>query len=459
MEIKTPALSSDGDGKPILDNVPNQKVDYRDKIIDLYASSEYQALSAYYAKKSAFSVLGIARRENRHSNMLAWLLSPKGGHGLGKNTMRRFLRLLAIAKKKYVVNNGSYLPDNLLDLFITGNFEIENVKIDKEVSIADDGQERQNENGRIDLLLTVGLMCGQERKTLPIIIENKVGTDEHKVRSFNEYQTIVYHVWAKRKFADPEKYYDPLFVFLTPDGSYELETGNGEIKSCKCQKYIRINYQGLVDNVIAPCLKEDITDDIRYFLNDYLRCLSFETINTDERKTSMIMALAPQEKELLHAFWEKNEDLLLAAMYALSQDTSIDIDEDTREMMRETAEGVRQRDTTKYRIGENGDRLPQGRMVLEVVRRYVQDNPDVTFERLRETFPDTLSQNNYGVVRELTSEIQNQSRKRYFVNDPIKLSDGTVIVVSNQWGRVGGAGNIPGFVDNARQLHYDVQEV
>ena len=262
------------------------------------------------------------------------------------------------------------------------------------------------------------------------------------------------------KFADKKKYLQPLLVFLTPDGSYELETGNGEIKPCRCDQYLRINYQGLVDNVIAPCLKANMPDDIRHFLNDYLRCLSFETLNTDERKTSMIMALAPQEKALLHAFWEKNEDLLLAAMYALSEDASIDLDDEVRAKMKETAEGVQKRDKTKFKIGENGVPLFQGRMVLEVVKRYVQEHEGVSFQELRQAFPDALSlPNKYGVVKILTEQIQNQPRKRYFVNDTITLADGTVVVVSSQWGRDKGDGNIPGFVERAKALGYDVREV
>lgn len=438
---------------------PDKIIDYRDAMINLYNSPEYQELSAYYAKKSAFSVLGIARRETRHSNMIAWLLTPKSGHDFGKNPMRRFLLLLAIAKKRYAVNRNSILPERLQDLFITGNFDIGEVKVEKEVSIANDGR-RQDEDGRIDLVLTVRLVFGDERKELPVIIENKVGSDEHKVRGFNEYQTLVYRNWAMEKFADKKKYLQPLLVFLTPDGSYELETGNGEIKPCRCDQYLRINYQGLVDNVIAPCLKANMPDDIRHFLNDYLRCLSFETLNTDERKTSMIMALAPQEKALLHAFWEKNEDLLLAAMYALSEDASIDLDDEVRAKMKETAEGVQKRDKTKFKIGENGVPLFQGRMVLEVVKRYVQEHEGVSFQELRQAFPDALSlPNKYGVVKILTEQIQNQPRKRYFVNDTITLADGTVVVVSSQWGRDKGDGNIPGFVERAKALGYDVREV
>ena len=437
------------------------KVDYRNKMINLYNSTEYQELSAYYAKKSAFSVLGIARRETRHSNMIAWLLTPKGGHGFGKNPMRRFLQLLAIAKMKYATNRGSFLPEELLDQFITGNFDIDDVIVEKEVSISDDGHRVDEKNGRIDLVLQVMLATGEVKKVLPIIIENKVGSDEHKVRGYDEYQTVVYHNWATHKFADERRYYSPLFVFLTPDGSYELETGNGALKSCKCPQYLRINYQGLVDNVIAPCLKEDIADDVRFFINDYLRGLSFETLNKEERKTSMIMALAPQEKVLLHAFWEKNEELLLAAMYALSEDASIELDDGLRKKMKETAEAVQQRDKTKYKIGADGDVLYQGRMVLEVVKRYVRENVGITFEQLQEVFPDAIAKNKFGVVRRFEQTMADVEHKRYFVSEQekITLTDNTVVVVSREWGRAGGDGNIPGFVAKANELGYDVHEV
>ncbi len=447
---------NDGD---VVANEDAIRIDYRERMINLCNSPEYRELSAYYGKRSAFSVLGIARRETRHSNMIAWLLEPTAEHGFGKNPIRRFLQLLAIAKMRYAINRESYLPEDLQDRFIAGNFDIENVEIEKEVSIAESGRHQDN-YGRIDLVIKIGMAMGDERKILPIIIENKVDSDEHIVRSCQAMQTIAYYRWGTTRFSDRERYIQPLFVFLTPDGSYELETGDGEVKHCESPLYLRINYQGFVDNVIAPCLREDVRDDIRYFIKDYLRCLSFEALTPDERKSSMIMALAPQEKELLHAFWEKNEDLLLAAMYALSEDASIELDDDVREMMRKTAAGVQQRDKTKYKIGANGEVLRQGRMVLEVVKKYVQDNADITFAQLRQAFPDELSlPNKYGVVKVLTQDIQNQPRKRYFVNDPITLADGTVVVVCNQWGRAGGNGNIPAFVAKAIEHGYDVRKV
>ena len=53
-------------------------MEYRKEIIDLYNPDEYQRLKAYYSKRSTLDILGVARSELAHSNMLAWLLDPSG---------------------------------------------------------------------------------------------------------------------------------------------------------------------------------------------------------------------------------------------------------------------------------------------------------------------------------------------------------------------------------------------
>ena len=433
-------------------------VDYRDAIIKLYNSPEYQELNAYYNRKSMFSVLGIARREIRHSNMLAWLLDPASAHGLGKTPMRRFLQLLATAKRSFAVNRKSYLPSELMDGFISGAFDIGRVEVQKEVAVT--GPSSKEEGGRLDLLLFVELTFGNTRKVLPVLLENKVNSSEHLVRSLGVKQTDGYYAWAKRIFADRRKYYSPLFVFLTPDGTMELTSGTGEFKRCSCEKYLTINYQMLVDGLIEPCMRGDLPSEVRYFLGDYLRCLSFESLGEDEGKANVIMAIAPKERELLHAFWEKNEPLLLAAMYALSEDPTEELDEDVRKLMRRTVEGVSKKDKTKFKIGPDGDPLFQGRMVLAVVKDYVQKHPGISFRELSKVFPASLSlPNKYGVVAVLTDTIKNNPRPRYFLEDKIRLADGTVVVVGSQWGRDEGRGNIPRFVEKAKSLGYEIIEV
>ncbi len=65
------------------------------QVLDLYKTTAYQKLNAYYGQSSLFNVLGIERSENRHSAFLQWLLNPKSSHGLGDSPLKKFLALVA----------------------------------------------------------------------------------------------------------------------------------------------------------------------------------------------------------------------------------------------------------------------------------------------------------------------------------------------------------------------------
>ncbi len=43
-----------------------------------------------------FRVLGVGRFENRHSNVIGWLLDPKGNHQMGEEFINNFLRSVLI---------------------------------------------------------------------------------------------------------------------------------------------------------------------------------------------------------------------------------------------------------------------------------------------------------------------------------------------------------------------------
>ena len=113
------------------------------------------------------------------------------------------------------------------------------------------------------------------------------------------------------------------------------------------------------------------------------------------------------------------------------------------------------RDTTKYSI-DGGEPLKKRRFVLAVVKRYVETHPDITYEELRQIFPDRLSHSStYGVFRpynDIFEKLYDQPdlRKRFFLekDDLIELSDGTLLTVYNQWGP-----HFPYFLEVAKQLH------
>lgn len=60
----------------------------------LVDNQELESLNARLATFNLFRVLRIERAEIRHSNVLAWLLTPDEAHGLGATFLRRFLSRL-----------------------------------------------------------------------------------------------------------------------------------------------------------------------------------------------------------------------------------------------------------------------------------------------------------------------------------------------------------------------------
>ena len=113
------------------------------------------------------------------------------------------------------------------------------------------------------------------------------------------------------------------------------------------------------------------------------------------------------------------------------------------------------RDTSKYSI-DGGEPLKKRRFVLAVVRKYVEGHPGITYEQLKERFPDSLSGSPlHGVFRpyeDVQQKLQNQPDlvKRFFLEpeDLITLSDGTRLTVYNQWGQ-----HFANFLEVAQRLH------
>ncbi len=114
------------------------------------------------------------------------------------------------------------------------------------------------------------------------------------------------------------------------------------------------------------------------------------------------------------------------------------------------------KDYTKYQF--DGKTYGKGRLVLAVMKKFVEEHPDVTYSELVTVFPKT-TQGSRGVFA-LQSEAEDiyasSSRKRHFINpeDIIQLKD-SVIAVCTQWG----ASNIVKFISVARQNGYEIVQV
>ena len=110
------------------------------------------------------------------------------------------------------------------------------------------------------------------------------------------------------------------------------------------------------------------------------------------------------------------------------------------------------RDTSKLKF--NGELYGKGKLVLAVVKKYMEDNPKTTFAKLKEVFPDTL-QPRYGMIEEVNKAKKiSADRDRYFLKpeDLIKVGD-KKIAVTNQIG----ANNLPPVLKQFRALGYTIK--
>jgi len=106
-------------------------------------------------------------------------------------------------------------------------------------------------------------------------------------------------------------------------------------------------------------------------------------------------------------------------------------------------------DRTKYRF--RGEVYPKNRLVLNVIRAYVEEHPDITMAKLAKAFPKKLqgSLGCFSTVNEAQQIWDDSKYKRHFLKpeEIIQLEDSR-IAVTTQWG----IGNIGEFLKQAKQL-------
>jgi len=116
------------------------------------------------------------------------------------------------------------------------------------------------------------------------------------------------------------------------------------------------------------------------------------------------------------------------------------------------------RDLRRYKF--NGQECGKGRIVLEVVRKYVEQHPEAGFEELKRTFPDDLQKT--GAAAQFSTDGQCvikrrkdvTDEKRFHMNkkDQIELM-GEQVVVSREWN----INNIQNFITKAYDLGFEIE--
>ena len=115
------------------------------------------------------------------------------------------------------------------------------------------------------------------------------------------------------------------------------------------------------------------------------------------------------------------------------------------------------KDFSKYIF--EGNTYGKSRLVLAVVKKYVEDHQPATFAELKDAFPDAL-QGSLGVVRRI-GDVSDKYKgiggvKRYFVDDVIRLMSGELVIVCTQFG----ATNTEKLVEHAaKEYGYLIEKV
>ena len=396
--------------------------EFLNKIQKIKSSKPYIDYHNYH-QGNIFGITKTSRWELMHSNFIAWALHPDSSHALKLYPLYQFVRSIGCVQDNADNTTARKLDPALLYKFYGDDFIVD-ATIEREAPVPD-GKNTKH----IDLVIEIIT----KEKILPIIIEVKVDSPEN---GKNKDQTIVYYDWGEKEaYPDRTIYFDPIYIFLYPE--YK------ETKQ-KSDKYIRMTFQELVDNVLAPSSAKcgDVVSRNNY--KQYLQSLSFQV---DNEKGGRAMAICPEEKKILDEFVAQNRSLLLEVLLEY---------DDLPSSVRTAISSTLTKDTSQYKF--LGNTYGKGKLVLAVVKQYVEDHPADTFTDLQVAFPDNL-QGGKGVVR-LDSSVKPEEKgiggkKRYFVkaSEIITLpSSGEKVLVSIDWG----IGNIEKFIEQATKLGYTI---
>jgi len=321
-------------------NVP-QQADVEALLLSYQLSPDVEQLNKYFNEKSIIEILHVERKENYHSNFLKWFFEDRD---LYDKSLRMLLFLLL--KRNRQLQN-SHFPAVIRKALLTNSFFIDNVRAELEDSIIN------NEGkGRCDirLIITYHFPDGQSQK-LYVLVENKVFSEEHKAGNTNKFQTQFYYEYYCNKYKED----NCIFVFLNLIDPFELN--NLTESKCYCKRFIQINYQDLLDNVLAEVVScPDINPRNQFIIKEYIKGLSIQ-------KNNGIMAMEQHLSDLLISFWDNNNELIKLSLEAL--EVSPNIDAEYREQVKVVREQIKRmaykQDTTHYKF--NGQVL-KGKSVL-----------------------------------------------------------------------------------------------
>lgn len=384
-------------------------------LMQFHSNQATRAIIRKINQNSILDIYGIARSETHHSKFLAWLFNPNESHNTGELALRK---LLNIAVRRGIEQNNQSedflrVKKRVLTSASLSTTSASNVQVLTESYV--EAQGKKGTKGRIDILVS-NLALGDE--LINIIIENKIYSNEH------DEQTTTYFEGINQKFSDQKN--RNIFLYLTPKSNCEMPKEDGP--SCTCKDFIEINYQDILTEVLTSILEEPISSATRIAIEDYIHCITSPSIHS---KSYNSMATDEETDEMLKKFWDANEDLIRAAIYAFASSEDEDSKVEINNLKEALDSYTNTRDYTKYSIDGQGA-YSKSKLVENVVLLIIKKGGDFmgTLKNLDAKCTNGLLRDEDFFTRQSSRAVE------------LKYNGGS-IYITNQWG----IHNIPSFIN------------
>lgn len=404
-----------------------------------------QKLREKFLSPSLFDIIQKDRSETVHSNFLKWIFGLQASNRIdGFNIISS---LIQVGYKRAIEQGRQDYFSTELAKAAYGNPD--SIQIPKKENIRREYpckgvyycNDNNSNSGIVDIVISGTFSQENNIRPFKIIIENKVDTKEHDLQTWKYYT-----YFEKRKCSDtPDKIiikkieYDGtdeelrIYLFLTPEP-------NPANARCDCNRFIKINYQDIMEYCIVPLLQSSQLDSRnRLFLEEYSRALSLPYI--DNIGKTIIMSLDPIDADLLKEFWEANQTLITMSLKALAQTSENDSE------VQETVDAIENLKSSrkKYSITNiaTGDikQTNQSNLMYDLMNMYIKycgksgHNIMSRYHGLGAVFtdnPDTTGYSkdwlifNDGTKTRVTTQMQRNSEKLDKIKD-IAQKDGFLI--------------------------------
>lgn len=220
---------------------------------------ELEALAAELAQFNVFRAMRIERAEIRHSNTLAWLMDPRGSHGLGSIFLRRLLSNMLL------VNDADIAGLSAADVEL---MDLSDVEVRREWR-------------NMDILVLI-----RARPNVAVLVENKLDSGE-AVGQLARYRKAV-----SEEFAD----FGLIPVLLTLDGQASDDDSS---------EFIPYSHSNVLDVLtrIVTQRRSQMPQAVEVFLEQYLATLRRLTMR-DEKLVELCKTIYRKHREAIDTIVE-----------------------------------------------------------------------------------------------------------------------------------------------------------